>query len=311
MKPQPPEAPLSAGRAHALLHATVLLWGFTALLGKSIAVGARALVFYRVTLVAIAMALVMVRRRVPFRTSAPRLLELVGAGALVACHWVSFYATIKLAGIAVAVVCLSTCTFFTALLEPLILRRRVHGHELVLGGGVVLGVGLLLRFEVGASFGGYALGLLSALSAAVFGTWNARLGRVERREKITFFELSSAAFWIGASYLVTGGFVPPAAVSARDWGLLLVLGLGCTALPWLWSRRELATLSPYTVAVSVALEPVYSLLFAYLVWPTEERLGARFYAGALALVGLVAANAWLKKRGAPAAEAHAARAPAE
>jgi len=309
MNAQPREVPLSAGRAHALLHATVLLWGFTALLGKSIAVGARALVFYRVTLVAFTMAVVMVRRRVPFRTATPRLVELVGAGALVACHWVSFYATIKLAGIAVAVVCLSTCTFFTALLEPLILRRPVRWHELVLGGGVVVGVGVLLRFEVGASLAGYALGLLSALSAAGFGTWNARLGKLEPREKITFIELSSAAFWIGASFLVTGGFVPPTAVSPRDWGLLLVLALGCTALPWMWSLRVLATLSPYTVSVSVALEPVYSLLFAYLVWPTEERLGARFYAGALGLVGLIVANAWLKKRDVPTA-ASAARAPA-
>ncbi|MBK6462148.1 MAG: hypothetical protein IPF92_14215 [Myxococcales bacterium] len=48
---------------------------------------------------------------------------------------------------------------------------------------------------------------------------------------------------------------------------------------------------------------MYSLFFAYLVWPTEERLGARFYAGAVGLVGLVVANAWLKKREVPAAAA--------
>lgn len=302
----PGEAPLTTRRAHALLHATVLLWGFTALLGKSIAIGARALVFYRVVLVALVMALVMARRRVPFRTAPKRLVELVGAGALVACHWVSFYATIKLAGIPVAVVCLSTSPFFTALIEPLVFRRPVRAHELVLGSGVVVGVGLLLRFELGASLAGYALGLLSALCSAGFGTWNARLGRLEPREKITFFELSAAAVLIGLSFLVTGGFVSPAGVSARDGVLLVVLALACTALPWMWSLRVLATLSPYTVSVSVALEPVYSLLFAYLVWPTEERLGGRFYAGALGLVGLVVADAWLKKRARP----EAARAPA-
>ncbi len=189
--------------------------GFTAPLGKSIAIGARALVFYRVVMVALTMAVVMVRRRVPFRTSPRRLAELVAVGALVGCHWVTFCATIKLAGIAVAVVCLSTGTFFTALLEPLILRRRVRWHELVLGAGVVLGVGLLLRFEVGASLAGYALGLFAALCGAAFGTWNARLGKLEPREKITFIELSSAAVFVGVSFALTGGFVPPTAVSPR------------------------------------------------------------------------------------------------
>ncbi|HQY65219.1 MAG TPA: EamA family transporter [Polyangiaceae bacterium] len=295
--------------------------GFTALLGKSIAIGARALVFYRVVMVALTMAVVMVRRRVPFRTSPRRLAELVAVGALVGCHWVTFYATIKLAGIAVAVVCLSTGTFFTALLEPLILRRRVRWHELVLGAGVVLGVGLLLRFEVGASLAGYALGLFAALCGAAFGTWNARLGKLEPREKITFIELSSAAVFVGVSFALTGGFVPPTAVSPRARAparpraraparpRARATGDSCSrsrsAAPrcrgfghYACSRR----CRPTRCRVSVAL-PVYSLFFAYLVWPTEERLGARFYAGAVGLVGLVVANAWLKKREVPAAAA--------
>ncbi len=121
--------PLSSRRAHALLHFTVFLWGMTAILGKSIQIGALSLVFYRVTIVAFLMGLVMVSRRVPFALTTRQGLELAGAGTLVAFHWVLFYGTVKVAGVAVAVLCLSTITFFTALIEPLFFKRAIRGHE--------------------------------------------------------------------------------------------------------------------------------------------------------------------------------------
>src|SRR4051812_7247179 len=108
--------PLTRPRAHALLHFTVFLWGTTAILGKSIHISALPLVFYRIAIVTVLMALVLLRRRVPFGVSWRRAAELGGAGIFVALHWVLFYAAIKFAGVAVAVLCLSTITFFTALL---------------------------------------------------------------------------------------------------------------------------------------------------------------------------------------------------
>ena len=93
-----------------------------------------------------------------------------------------------------------------------------------------------------------------------------------------------------------GGFVAPWDVDGRDWVLLAILAVACTLLPWLWSLRILKTLSPYTVAVSVSLEPVYSIAFAYVLWPDAERLGPRFYVGVVLLVGIVVANGALKAR---------------
>jgi drug/metabolite transporter (DMT)-like permease len=78
--------------------------------------------------------------------------------------------------------------------------------------------------------------------------------------------------------------------------LIIVLAVGCTLLPWLWSLRVLKTLSPYTVAISVSLEPIYSIAFALALWPEEERLHPRFYVGVALLVGLVVANGLLKRR---------------
>jgi drug/metabolite transporter (DMT)-like permease len=247
--------PLSRPRAHALLHFTVLLWGTTAILGKSIHIAALPLVFYRVAIVTLLMAVVLVRRRVPFAVSWKRAAELGGAGVLVALHWVLF-AAVKLAGVSLAVLCLSTITFFTALLEPLVFKRPVKRHELVLGALVVIGVVLLLRLEVHGSSLGIVMGIASAFFSAAFGTWNGSLVLRERAERVTLYELAAAGIACGVAFVFLGGFVPPWEVSRADWGLLAFLAVACTLLPWLWSLRVLKTLSPYTVAISVSLEPV-------------------------------------------------------
>ncbi len=98
------------------------------------------------------------------------------------------------------------------------------------------------------------------------------------------------------AFVVVGGFVAPWEVRAHDWGLLIFLAVARTALPWMWTLRVLKTLSPYTLAISVAFEPVYSIFFAYLFWPNEERLTWRFYPGTAALFALVVANAALTGR---------------
>jgi len=292
-------APLSTRAAHALLQLTVLLWGLTALLGKSISVGARVLVFYRVLVVAVIMAVLMKKQNLGFSVPRRTFAELVGAGTCVALHWITFYATIKLAGIVVAVTCLSATTFFTALLEPWVFARRIRVHELLLGGGTIMGVAVLLRVEAERPSAGIALGLVSAFFSAAFGTWNGRIGKAERGEKVTFYELSTALVVTGLTFFLKGGFVPPWQLKPIDIVLLLVLAVFCTTLPWLWSLRVLRTLSPFTVSLSVSLEPVYSLVLAYLLFPTEERTGPRFYLGASLLGGLVLLHAWMKRREPP------------
>ncbi len=245
------------------------------------------------------MIAVLARRRVPFAVPWRRALELGAAGVLVALHWVLFYSAVKLAGVSVAVLCLSTTSFFTALLEPLVFRRRIRGYELLLGALVVLGVVLLLRVEVAlrGSSKGLAMGIGSAFFSAAFGTWNGSLVGRERAERVTLYELAAAGVACGVCFLAFGGFVAPWNVTLVDWGLLAILAVACTLLPWLWSLRVLETLSPYTVAISVSLEPVYSILFAFLLWPHEERLTARFYVGGSVLIALVFVNGALKSRG--------------
>ncbi len=295
--------PLKTLPAHALLHATVFIWGFTAILGRSISVGAVTLVWYRLMIVAPIMAGLLLINGSSLRAEPQLARAWSGIGVLVALHWLMFYGCIKYAGIAVAVLCLSSITFFTALMEPFVFRRKVVAAELAIGAAVVIGVSLLVRFEAHATVLGLALGLGSALFSAAFGTLNGVYAKDHPSQKITLYELSAGLAVVTLFFFVwPGDFVAPWALTLKDAGLLLLLAVVCTVLPWQWNLRILKTLSPYTVALAVSLEPVYSMGLAYVLFPDSEQLHWRFYLGAVVLLGLVLVNSQMKRAPAPAIE---------
>lgn len=285
---------LSPRAAHALLHVTVFVWGFTAILGRLISISAVPLVWYRLLIVIPVMALVLRLKGQSFFTKPKTQRAFWAIGVLVALHWLCFYGCIKYAGVAVAVLCLSSLTFFTALIEPLVFKRGIVVAELLIGVAAVGGVSLLVKFETNATPMGLALGLLSSLFSAGFGTLNGVWAQGEPAERVTLHELTSALLVTSLAFAVWD-FVPPWSLSASDGLWLMLLAIVCTVFPWLASLRILETLSPYTLALAVTLEPVYSLVLAYVLFPGEEQLTWRFYSGAAALLSLVLLNAWLKR----------------
>jgi drug/metabolite transporter (DMT)-like permease len=301
MSPRAEAPPLAPGPAHALMHLTVFVWGFTAILGRLISISALPLVFYRLLVVVSVMPLIIKWRGLSLAVSGAQLRRFAVVGLLVAIHWLCFYGCIKYAGIAVAVLTLSTLTFFTALLEPLVFKRRLSLPELAIGFGVMLGVSVLIKVETSTDTLGLALGLGSALFSAGFGVLNGRLARESRGEVMTFWELLAATVVTAVVFAARPSeFVSPLALSATDVGLLLLLGVGCTVLPWLWNLRVLKTLSPYMLALAVSLEPVYSMALAWFIFPHAEQLTWRFYAGSSLLIALVALNTWLRRPKQPA-----------
>jgi drug/metabolite transporter (DMT)-like permease len=281
---------------HGVLHFTVLLWGLTALLGKAITINALALVWYRV-LIAAVLAGIGIGLREHFQVTKKQLLRLAAVGALVLGHWLAFYGCIKVAGIAVAVLCLSAIPAFTALIEPLYFKRRVDLAEIALGLAVMVGIVLLVRQTKAPSVFGVGLGLASAVCSAWFGSWNGIVAREETALRLTFFELGTAFVLLSIVLCLSpSAFVAPWHLTMKDAGLLLFLAVACTIFPWLWTARILHVVTPFTIAVAVTLEPVYSLFFAYLAYPQEERMGPTFYVGASVLVGVVLANALYKVR---------------
>ena len=175
-------------------------------------------------------------------------------------------------------------------------KRRTVVSELLIGFGVMLGVGFLVKVETNTDFTGLLMGMGSALFSSAFGTLNGKLAREVRGEVMTFYELSAAALVTTAFFFIQPGtFVPPSALSVTDGLLLLLLGVGCTVLPWMWSLRVLQTLAPYAMALAVSLEPVYAMGLAWFIFPNAEQLTWRFYVGVVVLLGLVVLNTYRKR----------------
>lgn len=278
-----------ATQARWQIHFCVVLWGFTPILGKLISLAAPALVWWRMLLVASSL-LVVPRVWRGLRQMEWRLLAaFAGVGVLVALHWVTFYAAIKLANASVAASCLALCPVFIAVLEPWLAHKRREPAELWLGLAVVPGVVLVIGGTPDAMNIGIAVGVLSAFIVAIFGTLNKRL--VERSDTltVTWVEMAAGTLFLTLVAPLLPGvdvFVLP---DRRDTLLLLVLAFGCTLLPFALSLVALRHLSAFGAQLAVNLEPVYAILLAIALFGEQQELGIAFYVGAaiiLAAVGL-------------------------
>ncbi|MGB3545956.1 MAG: DMT family transporter [Saprospiraceae bacterium] len=270
-------------RAYLELHVAVFLWGFTAILGDWIALSALVLVWWRVFLTPLSL--------LPFSRAATllqdvgraQLLRFLGIGAVTGLHWLTFYGAIKLANASIALICLATTSFFSSLLEPLLLRRRFRPLDTAVGLLILPGILLIVRGTAASLNLGILVGLASAFLAALFTVLNKKY--IERTDpiRITFVEMIGA---LGLLSLLLPFFLArtPAAhfwPAPQDWLLLLILALACTTFTFVLSLRSLRHLSAFSANLTVNLEPVYGILLAYFLLNDGRELTPRFYLGVL------------------------------
>jgi len=293
-------------RAQLQIHFCVLLWGFTAILGKLITLPALPLVWWRMLLVVAALALVPRFWRGMRGLPARLVLAYAGIGVVVALHWLTFYGAIKLANASVAATCIALAPVFTAVIEPWAARRPFRPRELVLGVAVLPGVALVVGGVPDGMRLGVAVGALSALLVAIFGSFNKRL--VEHADPLTVTGIELGAGTVALTALaplmplLLPGFAGDllAVPVLRDGTLLLVLALGCTLLPFALSLVALRHLSAYSVQLATNLEPVYAIVLAALLLGEQRELTPQFYLGVVVILGAVFLDPLLsRRRGAP------------
>lgn len=289
---------MKSGNPHLQIHFCVVLWGFTAVFGRLISLPALPLVWWRMLLVAAMLALLpRVWREV--RRLSPRLLaSYCAVGFLIALHWLTFYASIKVANASVGATCMALGPVFLAVIEPLVVRRRFDYRELLLGAAMIPGVILVVGGVPAGMRLGIAIGALSALLVAIFGTFNKLLVHHAHPLAVTAIELTAGAALLTIVILVIGSsFVVP---GPRDALHLLILAAGCTIVPFTLALVALRQLSAFAAQLAVNLEPVYAILLATLLLGEHRDLGPQFYAGVAIILTLVLAYPLVVRR-APAA----------
>jgi drug/metabolite transporter (DMT)-like permease len=280
-------------RAFLQIHACVLLWGFTAILGKLITLGALPLVWWRMLIVVAALALVPRVWRGLRAMRGRLLLAYAGIGVLVSLHWLTFYGAIKLSNASVGATCMALATVFTALIEPRLAHRRFSRRELLLGFAVLPGVALVVGGVPHGMRIGIAVGTVSALFVALFSSLNKRL--VEHADPLTVTAVELGAGTIALTLLAPllpwvfpalGGalFVLP---GTHDALFLLALALACTLLPFTLSLVALRHMTAFAAQLAVNLEPVYAIVLAIVLLGEQRELTPGFYAGVAIILGAV------------------------
>ena len=262
------------------LHISIVLAGFTGLFGKLITLNEGLLVWYRMLFAALLLFLILWGRGLLPKISFREVLKIAGTGLLLGLHWVLFYGSIKAANVSIGVVCFSLVGFFTALLEPLIIRRRVSLRELLFSLITVLGIVLIFQFDMRYRTG-IIIGVISSALAALFTITNKKVGRNHKSSTMLLYEMIGG--FLGLSCLLPFylHYFPVETILPGTENLmyLLILALVCTIGLYLLQIQVLQTISAFTVNLSYNLEPVYSIILAMLFFGEAKELNVAFYAG--------------------------------
>ena len=252
------------GRAGSLLeiHGAVVLFGLAGLFGKWLALSPLIIVLGRVVFAALVLGLILLLTRRSFGIPRPgdRLLFL-GLGVLLAIHWSVFFLSVQVSTVAVGLLSYSSFPVFTAFLEPVFFRKRLDLSNILLAGICLLGVFLIVpRFVWSdAVFRGVLYGLAAGLTFAVLSIINRLLTARHDSVKIAFWQDSIAAL-----ALLPFLFILRPALTGKDLGLLLFLGIICTAGAHTLFIEAMRRQTAQTASIISSLEPVYGIALASL-----------------------------------------------
>ena len=279
-----------------LMHFVILIFGFTGILGKLITIEAIPLVFWRTLIGGGAIYVWLKVRRKVSKKSTSDVLKMSGIGLLVAIHWITFFASIKISNVSVALTMLATSPMFIGFLEPLIFKRKIDWRELTVAGVVLLGVGTIFSFDT-TYHEGMILGIISAFFASLFATLNGVLIKTHDASNISLVELLTASAAIFILLFFTGEvnwelFV----LSSQDWFWITILALVATSFAFIAFTSVMKVLTPFTTSVAINLEPIYSIILAVIIFGDEEIMGTRFYIGASIIICAVMLNTILKRK---------------
>lgn len=246
-----------------LLHASILLFGGTALFSKLIPLGATDITVFRTLLAALALFVVLtVRRQKVALDSSRDVFFVVIFSLLMGAHWVTYFLSMQLASVSVGVIAFFTYPIMTILLEPLVSNTKLHGRDIASGLVVILGVYLLVP-EVNLENTATQGILFALLSAFLFTLRNVLQKKVLSHcpgTKIMFYQTLIAG--LSLSIFVE---TPPTDLDSNTIYLLLLAGFVFTAMPHALFASVLRRINAKTVALIGCLQPFYATVLAMLV----------------------------------------------
>lgn len=282
-------------KQHLHLHFLVFVAGFTAILGELISIDAFSLVWFRMSIASVLILIYIKTAKINLEVSKTKILKFLGAGVIIALHWITFFASIKEANISIALAMFSTGAFFAALLEPIFFNRKIRYYEVLFGLIVILGVYLIVDSEI-KYLAGIILGISSAFFSSLFAVINGRFIEKTSATVISFYEFIGGVLFISIYILVfdNGFTLEFFQLQHTDWIYLFILASVCTAYAFIAAVYIMKYISPFTVVLAYNLEPIYGIILAILLFGQKEIMSTNFYYGAILILVTVVLNAMLK-----------------
>ena len=276
-------------KAFIQLHIAVFLAGFTAVLGRLITLNEGLLVWYRLLITVLVLAVILYVKNEFKRIAGKDIFKMAAVGGIIAFHWVTFYGSIKYGNISVALVCLSAAGFFSALIEPIIFKKKIVMVEVLLGLLAIAGIYIIFDFHPKFKLG-IAYGILAALGAAIFPMLNKQLIKEFSPRTLTFYELFGGFVILSLllpfylKFTPSSYFIP----TVTDFVWLMILAVICTVLCFNLQLKALRKISAFTSNLMYNLEPLYGIILAFIFFGEGKSFHKEFYIGvALILLAIV------------------------
>lgn len=267
-------------KSYLFLHIAVILAGFTGVFGKLISLNEGLLVWYRVFFSFIWIFVILKLLRVSTAIHRKEKFSIARVGMLITIHWVFFYASIKYSNISIGVVCYSLTSFFTALFEPLINKKKFVITQLLLSGLTLLGIGLIFHFDASYQLG-ISLGVISSAFAALYTIFNEHLVAKHDSKVINFYQMLGGTVGLGLLMPLYLYSFPVQSLfpGTADTVYLLLLSLFCTVGLYILFAESLKRIPAFTVNLSFNLEPIYAIIIAFIFFGEGKEVNLSFYIG--------------------------------
>ena len=279
------------------LHFLVFIWGFTSILGALMNKSPFEIVWFRVVIASslIAVYFLFFKRKL-FKVPLKALVYFALGGLLISVHWILFFHAIKISSVSVTLSVLSSASLMTSFLEPLFYKRKIRIYEVFFGVFVVIGLSVIFKAEQNSSIGIY-VALLSTLLSVLFTLLNGKLIEYYQATSISFYQLLSGSFFLSI-WLIFILDIPTDFFVLKGYDPLWIFLLAsfCTAYAFIASVEIMKQISPYTIMISLNMEPVYAILFSIYIFGEKEIMSVNFYLGVLIILISVLGNGIYKAR---------------
>ncbi len=285
-------------KAYIQMHLSIVLWGATAVLGRGIELSEGLLVWYRLIITTASLGLYIFFFNKSFKVSKSNFLKLFGIGALLMVHWLFFYGAIKYSNVSITLSVFSSTSLFTALIEPLVTKKKFNRIELLYSILAMAGIGIVFYSDENSFTVGIILALLAAFIGAFFNILNKDVVKEVASEVVSFYEIFSGLIVLTIFLPFYINYFQPEKrfPTNADWLLLSVLAIACTHVTLILSLNALKHLSAFTLNLSINLEPVYGIALAFLIFGENKNLNTGFFIGTAIIMFSVVLHSYFASR---------------